>query len=158
VDVVVAEAGANQLLHEERLLIGAARRGDAADGVLAVLRLNALELASRVIDRLLPAHLLPRIGDLGADHGLQDALPVGGIAPGETAFYTGMAAVRLAVLVRHHTDQLLAAHLGLERTADATIGAGGDDRMFRLADLDHLLLVQRRGRTGLHAGTAGDAF
>ena len=41
IDIVVAEAGADQLLDEIGLLVGAARRGDAADGVAAVLRLDA---------------------------------------------------------------------------------------------------------------------
>ena len=37
IDVVVAEGGAHQLLHQEGLLVGAAGGGDAADGVAAVL-------------------------------------------------------------------------------------------------------------------------
>ena len=41
VDIVVAEAGADQLLHQIGFFVGAARRGDAADGVAAVLRLDA---------------------------------------------------------------------------------------------------------------------
>ena len=48
IDVVVAEAGADELLHQERLFIGAARRGDAADGILAVLGLDALELGGGI--------------------------------------------------------------------------------------------------------------
>ena len=36
IDIVVAEAGADQLLHQKGLFIGAARRGDAADRVAAV--------------------------------------------------------------------------------------------------------------------------
>ena len=55
VDVVVAEGGAHQLLDEVGLFVRAARRGDAADGVAAVLRLDALELAGGVADRLVPA-------------------------------------------------------------------------------------------------------
>ncbi len=55
VDVVVAEAGADQLLHQEGFFIGAARRGDAADGILAVLGLDALELGGGVADGLFPA-------------------------------------------------------------------------------------------------------
>src|SRR6185312_16467513 len=51
-----------------------------------------------------------------------------------------------------------AAHFRLEGAADAAIGAGGNDRMFGLADLDHGVFRQRRGRAGLHAGAAGDAF
>ena len=80
--------------------------------------------------------LAPRIGDLLADHRLEDALLVGGVAPGEAALDAGMAAIGLAVLVRHHAHDLLAPHLGLEGAADAAIGAGGDHRMLGLADLD----------------------
>ncbi len=54
IDIVVAEAGADQLLHQERFFIGAARRRDAADRTLAVFRLNALELGGRVAERLVP--------------------------------------------------------------------------------------------------------
>ena len=52
----------------------------------------------------------------------------------------------------------VALHLGLEGAADAAVGAGGDDAVLRLAVLDDGLLHQRRGRAGLHAGAAGDAF
>ena len=45
VDIVVAEAGAHQLLDQEHFLVGAARRGDRAERVAAVFRLDALELA-----------------------------------------------------------------------------------------------------------------
>ncbi len=83
---------------------------------------------------------------------------MGGVAPGEAALDAGMAAIGLAVLPRHHAHQFLAAHFGLERAADAAIGAGRDHRMLGLADLDDGLLGQRRGRAGLHAGAAGDAF
>ena len=74
VDVVVAERGAHELLHEERLLVRAARGRDAADRVAAVLRLDAPELARRVADRLVPADLLPRIVDRRADHRRRDAV------------------------------------------------------------------------------------
>src|SRR5580700_8117041 len=52
IDVVVAERRADQLLNQEGFLVGAARRGDAADRVLAVFRLDALELGCGIIDRL----------------------------------------------------------------------------------------------------------
>jgi hypothetical protein len=142
VDVVVAEAGADQLLDEEGLLVGAARRGDAADRLrpcFAWMRRNSG--GGEGADRLVPGHLAPRIGDLVADHRVQDAVLVGGIAPGEAALDAGMAAVGLAVLPRHHAHQLVAAHLGLEGAADAAIGAGGDDRPLGRADLDHRLLL-----------------
>ena len=102
IDVVVAEHGAHQLLHQKGLLVGAARRGDAADRAGAVFRLDAPELGGDAADRLVPAHLAPGIGDLLAQHRLQDAVPVIGVAPGEAALDAGMAVIGLAVLVRHH--------------------------------------------------------
>ena len=41
VDVVVAECGAHELLHEVRFFVGAARGRDAADRIAAVLLLDA---------------------------------------------------------------------------------------------------------------------
>ena len=139
VDVVVAERGAHQLLHQVGFFVGAARRGDAADRVAAVLRLDALELAGGVVDRLVPAHFLPRVGDLLADHRLGDAVLVRGVAPGEAALDAGVAVVGLAVLLRHHAHDFVALHLGLERAADAAVGAGGDDAVLGLAELDDRL-------------------
>src|SRR6202050_979328 len=99
VDVVVAERGADQFLHQESLLIGAARRGDAADRVFAVLGLNALEFGSGVVYRLFPTDFTPFVGDLGADHRLEDTLFVGRITPGKPALDAGMAAIGLAILI-----------------------------------------------------------
>src|SRR5690606_30960620 len=86
------------------------------------------------------------------------AVLVAGIAIGEAALDAGMPAIGLAVLPRHHAHHFLAAHFRLERAADAAIGAGGDDGMLRLADLDDRLLGQRRRRASLHAGATGNAF
>jgi hypothetical protein len=61
IDIVVAETGANELLDEVGLFVGAARRRDAADGVLAVSRLNALELGGGMTDRLVPGNLAPGV-------------------------------------------------------------------------------------------------
>ena len=55
-------------------------------------------------------------------------------------------------------DDFFAAHLGFERAADAAVGAGRDDRVLGLADVDHGLLDQGRRRASLHAGAARDAF
>ena len=142
VDVVVAEAGAHQFLHEIGLLVGAARGGDAADGVAAVLGLDALQLDGRVADGLLPGHFLPGIGDLRADHGLDDAVRMRGIADGKAALDAGMAVIGVAVHVRHHAHHFLALHLGAERAAHAAIGAGGDDAVLGLTLLDQRLLAR----------------
>jgi hypothetical protein len=54
VDVVVAEARANQLLNQEHLLVGAARGGNGPDRVAAVSGLDAFEFARRIRERLVP--------------------------------------------------------------------------------------------------------
>src|SRR5207248_1106078 len=127
VDVVVAEARAHQLLHEVSLFVGAARGGNAADGVAAVLRLDALEFRGGVADRLFPGNFAPGIADLRADHGLDDAVRMGGVADGEAPLDAGMTVIGVAVLVRHHAHHLLALHLGAKRAADSAVGAGRDD-------------------------------
>src|SRR6266403_869374 len=158
VDVIIAEGGAHQLLHQVGLFVGAARGGDATGGIAAVLALQAPELGSGVVDRLFPAHLAPGLTDLGADHGLGDAVGVGGIADGEAALNAGVAVVGMAVHVRHHAHHLGTAYLGAERTAHAAVGAGGDDAVFGLTLLDQRFLGQRGSGTRLHAGAAGDTL
>ena len=110
IDIVVAEGGAHELLHEIGLFVGAARGGDAAHRALAVFLLDALEFRRGVGDRLFPRHLPPRVGDLLADHRLQDAVFMRGVAIGEAALDAGMAAIGLAVLVGQHAHELVAAH------------------------------------------------
>src|SRR5271156_5643520 len=109
-------------------------------------------------DRLVPRYLAPGVGDFLPNHRVQDTVLVIGIAPGEAALDAGMAVIGLAVLPRHHADELVAAHLGLEAAPDAAIGAGGDDGMLGLADLDDGFLHQGRGRASLNAGAARDTF
>src|ERR1700719_2769322 len=142
IDIAVAEGGAHELLHQEGLFVRAPRRVDAADLAASVFYLDALELGGDAADRVLPGYFAPRLADLVADHRLEDAFAVIGVAPGEAALHAGMAAVRLAVLVRHHAHDLIAAHFHLEGAADPAIGAGGERRPFRLALIDHRLLAQ----------------
>ena len=158
IDIVVAETGTDEFLDEVGLFIGAARGGDGADRSLPIFRLDAFELGRRIGEGLVPGDFAPGVRDLGADHRLENAIPVGRIAPGEAALDAGVAVVRLAVLVGNHADELLAAHLGLEAAADTAIGASRDRRMFGLADLDDRLFDERGGRASLDAGAAGDAF
>ena len=158
IDVVVAEGGADHFLDEEGFLVRAARRGKAANGIAAVLGLDALEFGGRIADGFLPAHLAPGLLDGAADHRLEDAVLVGGVTQGEAAFHAGMPAIGLAVLVGHHAHEFVATHLGLERASDAAIGAGRDDGMLRRADFVDRFLDQRRRGACLHAGAAGHAF
>src|SRR5262249_5337435 len=127
IDVVVAEAGAHQLLHQVGLLVRAARRGDTPDRVAAILRLDTLQLARSVADRLFPAHLTPWIADPGADHGLDDPIGMSRVADGKAPLDAGMTVIGVPVLVRHHADELLALHLGAEGATHPAIGTGSDD-------------------------------
>ncbi len=111
VDVVGQERSAHQLLDEVGLLVGAARGGDAAHRVAAVLLLDAAELARRVLEGLFPAHFAPGIRDARADHRLRDAVLVGRVAVGEASLDAGVALVGLACTVRDH------AHDGLLLTS-----------------------------------------
>src|SRR5262249_61869953 len=104
------------------------------------------------------ADLAPRLADLGADHRLEDAVGVRGVADRETPLDARVTVIRMAVLVRHHAHDLLALHLRAERAADAAVGACRRDAVLGLALLDQRFLRQRGSRAGLHAGTAGDAF
>src|SRR5690606_32363124 len=130
------EALPHELLDQIRLLIRAARRGDAADRATAVLVLDAPELLRHMGERLFPRHLAPGIRDLFTDHGVEDAVLMGGIAVGEAALHAGMAAIGLALLVGHHAHHSLALHLRLEGAADAAIGACGDRGPFGHAEFD----------------------
>ncbi len=158
VGVVIAEAGAGQLLHQIAFLVGAARGGDDADRILAVFGLDFLEAAGGEADRLVPGHDAPGLMNGIADHRLQQTLAVGRVAISEAALDAAVAVIGLAVLPGSHAHDFLAAHLRLEGAADAAIGASGHGRVFGLADLDHRFLGQRRGRAGLNASAAGDAF
>ncbi len=158
IDIVVVESGAHHLLHHIDFLVGAARGGDAADGAAAMLGLQGLEAPRRILDRLVPGNLRPRISDLLADHRFRHAILVGGIAPGKAALHAGVALIGAAVLVGNHAHHVIALHLGLEGAAHTAIGAGGDHRVFGLALGDHRLFGERCRRAGLNAGAARNTF
>src|SRR5665213_348973 len=158
IGIVVAERGADQFLHQIPFFVGAARRNDAADCIAAIFGLDALELAGGVADGFFPADFAPRIGDLGADHGLRDAILVRRVPPREAALHARVAVVRLAVLKRNHADHFRALHFRLERAAHAAIRAGGDNRVFSLAFRQNALFDQRRRGTRLYARSARYTF
>src|SRR5882757_1481677 len=158
IDVVVTEAGANQLLDEIGFLVAAPGRGDATDRVAAILCLDPLEFAGRMADGVLPGNLAPRVADVGPDHGLQDAVPVSGITDCEPALYAGVAMVGMAVLVGDHAHNFLALHFGAERATHTTIGAGRHHTVLGLACIDQTLFRQSRGRARLYAGAARNAL
>ena len=158
IHVVVAESGADHLLHQVGLLVGAAGRGDASDGIGAVFLPDLLEPAGRETDGFLPGHFPPRVADGLADQRRGDAVLVGGVAEREPSLDAGMPVVGVTVLVGDHLDHFLALHLRAEGTANAAVGASGDHGMLRLAHFDQRGFRQRRGGAGLHAGAAGHAL
>ena len=122
---------------------------------LAWMRLNSLAAWLMASSQ---RHFAPRIGDLGADHRLQDAVFVRGVAPGEAALHAGVAVIRLAVLEGHHANDVVALQFGLERAADAAIGARRNHAAIRRALFDHGFFEQAAGGARLHARAAGNAF
>ena len=158
VDVVVAESRTYQLLDEVDLFVGATRGRDGTDGLAAVLGLNALHFAGRVVQGFVPAHFAPSVVDAGANHRAAHAVRVGGIAPGKTALHAGMAMVGVAIAVRHHANDGVVLGFCLQRAAHAAIGAGGRHSTRRLADYLQRLLGERTRRAAFHAGAARDAL
>ena len=154
VDIVVPERSTDHLLHDPHFFVGGARGGDTADGFAAVFGLNFLKTFGAELDGLVPAHFLPGIGGLVADHRLEYAFLMRGVAPGETAFHAGVALIGLAALRGHHAHNFLAFHFGVEGAAHAAIGAGGFNGIVGRAHRDHGFFVQRCGRAGLDTGAA----
>ncbi len=76
IDIVVLEGLTHQLLHQIGFFIGAARGGDGAHRRAAEFLLDAGEFRRDALDRFVPRHFAPRIGDAFTDHGLGDAVAV----------------------------------------------------------------------------------
>ena len=104
-----------------------ARRRDAADRVPAVTGLDVLQAASPRT-QMASSHetTRPLVVDGLADHRVQLAVGVRGVAPREATLHARVTLVRAAVLVRHHAHDFLALHLGLERAADTAVRARGE--------------------------------
>src|ERR1700704_5136423 len=108
------------------LFVGAPRRGAPADRSRAVPLLDVEHPTGDGTDRLVPLDLTPRVGDLLANHRAQHPVRVRCVAEREPPLDTRVALVGAAILVGHHADHLVTAHLRLERAADAAVGARGD--------------------------------
>ena len=90
VDVVGAEARADQLLEEVRLLVGALRRAEAGDRLRAVLGVDPLQAPRDEVERLLPARLAEVRHDLAVvDQAARLAAAPGGRASPRTSADSG---------------------------------------------------------------------
>ena len=158
IDIIIAKACADELLHKEGFFIGAAARGNAAKGIAAIFRANPFQFGCGVGKCFVPFDLTPRIADRCADHWLQYAFLMLGIAPRKATLYATVAAIGLTVFVGDHPHQLLAAHFCAEGAADTAIGAGRNNAAFGCADLYNLFFYKGCCWAGLHTRTARHAF
>ncbi len=107
IHVVVAEGGADQLLHQVGFLVGAAAGGDAAHR-LACRTAAWMRGIGRPRGRWPRPSCTSRQGSsmLSRIIGVGDAVRVGGVAPGEAALDAGVALVGLAVFPGRHAHHL----------------------------------------------------
>src|SRR5690606_10030271 len=105
-----------------------------------------------------PRDLAPRIGDLLANHRLDDAIRVRGVAVRKTAFHAGVALIRSSVAIRHHAHDGFVLDLRDQRATNAAVTTCRRDATLWSSHGDDRLLGQRSGRAGFDARTAGDAF
>ena len=153
VDVVVSKGCTNQFLDQIGFFVRTARRRDATDRICTVLDLDLLDTRRCIAERLLPAHDLPRIADLVTDHRCGDSVLMGRIAPCKSPFDTRMSLIGLALFPRHHSNHGVALHFGFEAATYATVGAGCDDAVLGLAQLDDRLFLQSGRRTSFNTST-----
>ena len=111
-----------------------------------------------MVDGFVPTHFLPRIGDLGADHRLGDAVLVGGIAPSKTTLHARVTFVGLAIFPRHHAHHGIALHFGFEAATHAAVSAGGDQAVLGLTEFNDGFFLQGGSGTGFDASAARHAF
>ena len=175
VDIVGAEAGANQLLEQISLFVRAFGRAEAGERARAVTVADFHQALGGAVERLLPgrrAEMRPRIGRIDqivgglgdavlADHRLRQALRIADIVEAEAALHAQAILVGRTVAAGDR-DQLVVLDLIGELAADAAIRADAVHLAVGEFGADVLLVHQRRrhqraGRTGLHAFAAGDA-
>ena len=181
VDVVGAEARADQLLEEVGLLVGALRRAEAGDRPRAVLAVDGLQAAGRQVERLLPRRLAEvrhdlvvvddparplapaalaahvgaeralRVGD--ADQRRREALRRGGVVPAVAALdaQAVLVAGLRAALGEGDRVALLVDVVG-ERTADAAVRADGVDGLELGARPDRHVADRLVGQRARRAG------
>ena len=89
--------------------------------------LDGIKTIGRKTNRLLPTDFPPRRIDAVSDHRCGDTVLMLRVSPSETTFHTRVTRVGTALLIGHHAHHLIAPQLGDERTAHATVSAGGFD-------------------------------
>ena len=174
IDIVGAEAGADQLLEQIGLFVGAFGRAEAGDGLAAMGLGDPGEARGGKVQRLVPARFaemgigiggidIHAFGEAGlADQRRHQPLRIGHIVEAEAALDAKPVLVGVAVAALHEGD-LLVLDLIADLTADAAIGTDRvnlaiDRAAAALGDrIDDRFRHQRAGRAGLHAFAAGDA-
>src|SRR3954451_8681920 len=175
VDVVGAEAGANQLLEQIRFFVRSFRGAEAGERTRAVTVADFHQALGGAIERLLPgrgAEMRPRIGRIDqivgglgdavlAHQRLRQPMWMAHIVEAEAALDAKPVLVRGAVAAAD-VEQLVVLDVVGELTADAAIGTHAVDLAVGILRA-HVRVIdqggghQRAGRAGLHAFAASDA-
>jgi hypothetical protein len=156
VDVVGAEGGAEGLLEEVVLLVGAAARADRAHGARTVAIDDGAEARGDEAERLVPARLAPA-AVFAAQERRGDAIARAPVRMREAPLHAGVAAVGRSFERGVDRHDGATAHVHVERAAHAAVRTRRGDRA-----LDGLVgaeraLVDRAGRARRGAGAARDA-
>src|SRR5690606_19082547 len=97
----------------------------------AMLALNVFEAGGGKGHRFIPGDFPPGFVNGIANHRAGDAIFVGGVTKGKTAFDTGVTPIGLAILPGCHAHHRAAFKFGLKATANTAIGAGGNNAVLR---------------------------
>ena len=127
VDVVRADRGAHEPLHDVAVLVRRARRGQAGDRVGPGLGADARDLADDPRDRLVPCRRAQLAAALVAHERRAQAVALAREAVREAALQAGVALVRRPVERRADRHDAPIDGVGLQPAADAAVAARGGD-------------------------------
>ena len=103
-----------------------------------------------------PGYFLPRIINAVSNHWYRNSIFVGSITEGKTTLHTGVSFIGLTVLIRSHAYHFIPFHLGLEGTANSTVGAGSDNRMLGFTSINDTFFCQSCCRARINTSSTRD--
>ena len=154
VDVIGAKHRADKLLHQIVFLIGAARGTDPADGIPAVLVLDAGEIFHDVIVSFIPRRLLEMA--IVTDQGSPQAVLVIDELEGIPSFQAGVGVIHFGIQRRLDAQHLVPFGSHAQIASHAAVGADGPGFFGSFDALGSKNITDGGGRTGLGASPAGD--
>lgn len=157
IDVVGADDGAHEFLHEVVFFIGGAGRRDAGDGVRAARLFDALEFGDDAPIGRFPGYL-PELPIVALDERRAQAIRVIEKFEGVTSFKTCMATVDFGIQGRADGDDLVIGYGHRQVAADAAIGADGPGYLVGLGRLGFEYIGDGSRGAGCRAGATTDAI